>query len=883
MRKLSAPSPANRLSASAGSSSSPPSSARSSSSASRRPIVRALPGSLVAGHAWRGRRRPNRLTQTAAASTSASLLRARGQARKKRKDSRSDEANTPNHAHSTQQPDDTAEAIQARIQQLQGQLARLKSIDTSADTPLTAAGSGGVVVSAVEIREEWVEELDTAPFMEVTEWNFYGLENSGPSSASDDEDDDESEQEDGDEDEDEDGGGAASGMVNALKKMMNFGSGTGSSSNSRRVEEKEEHEDDDESEGDDEDEEETVHKRGSRQRRKRQRQHRKRSESLSEEEKRSGDDSRDSGDSRQQRAEGGSSPEGGKATALHSQQEEESKEELQEEESERGKTDVPSEGKEAETAVAEHDGSRSDSEFNIASSPGSSNHSAQSRSHSHSVSASGSSSALSSTRSSYSTSSSVSSVHSTTDRFPFERNILALQPHYLILRRLYACQDAVTYKAVARTPPAQSESPLVVLKVSDGYSGKKDPKEVRLLTAVQGHPRICKLVGWHPLLSTECSAMVTVYIQHSEIEATVMLSRRKQQIYMHDLLSALQHMHARNVLYRDIKPSNVLWSEADEHATVIDFDVATFYSGERRHRSVVGTDGYLSAEILRIQAEKKRRRQQRKDREAEEEEDEAEGEDEEEADEEAEDGDGDGDGDDEDGDIEGYGFATDVYSAGVVLAQLLFRVSEDDVADLDRHDTKGPAFVRRCKRRLRQISDGSRSDKQRAGLELCVTMLKNEPDERLSVTEALAHDFFNQQWTVDDDKVDDEDDDDEEGEEEEEDEDEAEDEEEEEEEEEEATGEGSDEEGSVDEQEGGSDKDSHSVGKQQSGSESGSATEGGQAEAEDVDGKEDGGRGEGDVEVDGSAAVDHRLGDSKFRGYRARRGRGKPAVNRVRR
>ena len=827
-RKLSAPSPAlHRLSASPGSSSSPPSSARSSSSTSSHPSVRPLPSSFVAGSAWRGRRRPNRLTGSGAvgsggggvssASTSASLLRARGQARKKRKDSRlSDELNTPNtnassnitthHSLLPTAADDTADSIQARIHQLQAQLARLKVIST----PVDAAPAPAATAASVEVREEWAEELDSAPFMEVTNWNFYGLENSGPSSASDssDEDDESGDEEEDEEEEDEDGGG----VVSALKKMMNFGGGGGGSS--KRVEEKraEEVENNDE-----EDEHQGRRERGSRQRHRRRQQQQqqqvKRTDSHSEEEKRSEDDARHNGDSAQP-AEGKVSLDSDSEPVQSKQQRkrEESKEDSQDERRGKPSTVVQDGGKEGESPTPEHDGDRSESEFNIASSPASSKHSARSRSRSrsHSPSASAvSSSALSSSRSSYSSSSTVSSAHSTTDRFPYERNILALQPHYLILRRLYACQDAVTYKAVARaTPSADSttHSPLVVLKISDGYSGKKDPKEVRLLTAVQGHPRICRLVGWHPLLSTECSVMVTQYIDHSEIEHTVMLSRRKQQRYLSDLLSAVAHMHSRNVLYRDIKPSNVLWSDVDEHATVIDFDVATFYSGDsRRHRSVVGTDGYLSAEILRIQAEKKRRRQERREREEAEAEAEADGEADEEEEEDGKDADGaeaeDGDDEHDDDDIEGYGFATDVYSAGVILAQLLFRVSEDDIADMDQSYNKGPAFVRRCKMRLRQVADGTRSEAQRPGLELCISMLVEDPDGRIGVSEAMQHEFFNQQWTAEDDKVGSEDEDEEvvwdEGEEEEED-DENEGAGEDEEEQDGEDGAGSDEEGSVD-------------------------------------------------------------------------------------
>ena len=69
---------------------------------------------------------------------------------------------------------------------------------------------------------------------------------------------------------------------------------------------------------------------------------------------------------------------------------------------------------------------------------------------------------------------------------------------------------------------------------------------------------------------------------------------------MYDLLSAIKYMHSRNVLYRDVKPSNILWDEARRRATMIDFDVATFYSPVRLHRRHVGTDGYMAPELVRI-------------------------------------------------------------------------------------------------------------------------------------------------------------------------------------------------------------------------------------------------------------------------------------------
>lgn len=88
------------------------------------------------------------------------------------------------------------------------------------------------------------------------------------------------------------------------------------------------------------------------------------------------------------------------------------------------------------------------------------------------------------------------------------------------------------------------------------------------------------------------------------------------------------------------------------------------------------------------------------------------------------------------GGLRGYGLEVDVYSAGVVLGQLLFEYQEDDVADLDNHRAKGPAFARRCQEALRSGGDGY------AAHELCIRMLEEDPRRRISVAEALRHRYF---------------------------------------------------------------------------------------------------------------------------------------------
>jgi serine/threonine protein kinase len=293
-----------------------------------------------------------------------------------------------------------------------------------------------------------------------------------------------------------------------------------------------------------------------------------------------------------------------------------------------------------------------------------------------------------------SASSSGSSNHSNADwrdSFPYESNIFALSRYYHFMKRLYTCKDAVTYKAVSKLTGEK-----VAIKLCAGYDGAKDPKEVRILSILQGHRNIVKYLGWHHLPSTRAHAIVTQYISNREVKASLWGKPDKIRMYMKDVISALLHMHKSNILYRDIKPSNCLWDAEHEKAYIIDYDVATIFDQKRLHRSMVGTDGFIAPEALEISAA--RRQKQRLP-------------------------------------YKGYDFSVDSYSAGILLASLIFEIDEDAVADLQIAQTKGPALREKCiKLKGTKYFDHVH--------DLLIQMLHSDPDKRMSLAECLQHDYF---------------------------------------------------------------------------------------------------------------------------------------------
>lgn len=66
--------------------------------------------------------------------------------------------------------------------------------------------------------------------------------------------------------------------------------------------------------------------------------------------------------------------------------------------------------------------------------------------------------------------------------------------------------------------------------------------------------------------------------------------------YVLKVILGLEHMHKRSIVYRDLKPANILLDE-NGHIRISDLGLACDYSRKKPHASV-GTHGYMSPEVL---------------------------------------------------------------------------------------------------------------------------------------------------------------------------------------------------------------------------------------------------------------------------------------------
>lgn len=162
---------------------------------------------------------------------------------------------------------------------------------------------------------------------------------------------------------------------------------------------------------------------------------------------------------------------------------------------------------------------------------------------------------------------------------------------YTILRKIGNGAEAIVYEAVKKkttTPIALKKYKQV--RISDG----KIPREV-IISNLLDHPHCIKVIdSWQ--LSPEEYIVSMPLAKHGALNAShqpeITVTGALQLIY--HIASALDHMHSRNIVHRDIKPGNILIF--DNGFCVCDYSVSSILQDEKVS-GVTGTQVFMAPEI----------------------------------------------------------------------------------------------------------------------------------------------------------------------------------------------------------------------------------------------------------------------------------------------
>eukprot|EP00828_Plagiopyla_frontata_P026410 TRINITY_DN34564_c0_g1_i1.p1 TRINITY_DN34564_c0_g1~~TRINITY_DN34564_c0_g1_i1.p1 ORF type:complete len:168 (-),score=25.30 TRINITY_DN34564_c0_g1_i1:86-589(-) len=127
-------------------------------------------------------------------------------------------------------------------------------------------------------------------------------------------------------------------------------------------------------------------------------------------------------------------------------------------------------------------------------------------------------------------------------------------------------------------------------------------KSERQILAELQHPFLVNLE--YAFQTPEKLFMIMPFKRGGELFEHLKTSKRfpepRARFYLIEIILGLEYLHSKNIVYRDLKPENLLLDE-EGHIALTDFGLAKFVKNNQLITTFAGTPEYLAPEILNNQ------------------------------------------------------------------------------------------------------------------------------------------------------------------------------------------------------------------------------------------------------------------------------------------
>lgn len=206
--------------------------------------------------------------------------------------------------------------------------------------------------------------------------------------------------------------------------------------------------------------------------------------------------------------------------------------------------------------------------------------------------------------------------------FPSPDSPIKTTDDYMLTRRLGSGKFSDVFEAVdvqlekkllsPRDPPTIDPRTLVVLKCLKPVAERKVKRELLVLSHVAQLPNLARILGVvipstynNPNYKYRVQEMPSLVLEHAGVNSQWFchskdrcLKEYEIQYFLCHLLVALDHLHSKGIMHRDVKPRNVLIDRTNWTLMLIDLGLADFYLPDTKYNVRVASRHYKSPELL---------------------------------------------------------------------------------------------------------------------------------------------------------------------------------------------------------------------------------------------------------------------------------------------